>query len=73
MTSHRKDSRCLPPYGSLAVGSMFVSYWLEHLSRWFVLSFAVASATTAGYSGLLSAYPITARYRKERVQSSAFV
>ena len=38
---------------------MFVSYWLEPRSRWFVLVFAAASALTAVYSALVDAYPIT--------------
>ncbi len=46
-------------FGSIAVSIMFVSYWLEPHSRWFVLVFAVASALTAVYSGLVAAYPIT--------------
>ncbi len=77
----------LTAFGSLAVGAMFFSYWLESSSRWFILSFAVASAATAVYSGLVAAYPITviealwatvalqrfvARSRKEQVQRSSF-
>ncbi len=50
----------LTAFGSLAVGSMFISYWLESRSRWFVLTFAAASAATSVYSGLVEAYPITA-------------
>ena len=46
-------------FGSIAVGIMFVSYWLEPRSRWFVLVFAAASALTAVYSGLVAIYPIT--------------
>ena len=49
----------LTAFGSIAVGIMFVSYWLEPRSRWYVLVFAVASAMTAVYSGLVAAYPIT--------------
>ena len=45
----------LTAFGSLAVGSMFVSYWLESRYRWFVLTFAATSV----YSGLVAAYPIT--------------
>ena len=47
-------------FGSVAVGVMLVSYWLEPRSRWFVLAFAAGSAATAVYSGLVQAYPITA-------------
>ncbi len=46
-------------FGSLAVSIMFLAYWLEPRSRWYVLVFAVASAATAAYSGLVEAYPIT--------------
>ena len=49
----------LTAFGSVAVGAMFVSYWLESRSRWYVLVFAAASAATAVYSGLVAAYPIT--------------
>ena len=49
----------LTAFGSVAVGVMFMSYWFEARSRWFVLSFAVASAATAVYIGLVAAYPIT--------------
>ena len=49
----------LTAFGSVAVGAMFVSYWLESRSRWYVLIFAAASAATAVYSGLVAAYPIT--------------
>ena len=49
----------LTAFGSLAVGIMFASYWLEGRSKWFVLIFAAASALTAAYSGLVAAYPIT--------------
>jgi len=49
----------LTAFGSIAVGIMLTSYWLESRSRWFVLVFAVASAATAVYSSLLAAYPIT--------------
>ena len=45
--------------GSIAVGIMFLSYWLEPRSRWYVLAFAAGSAATAVYSGLVDAYPIT--------------
>ena len=52
-------SALLTVFGSIAVGIMFVSYWLEPRSRWFVLVFSGASALTAVYSGLVAAYPIT--------------
>ena len=47
-------------FGSIAVGVMMASYWLEPRSKWFVLSFAGGSAATSIYSGLVQAYPITA-------------
>ena len=46
-------------FGSIAVGIMFLSYWLEPRSKWYVFTFALASAATAAYSGLVEAYPIT--------------
>ncbi len=46
-------------FGSIAVTIMFLSYWLEHRSKWMVLIFAVGSALTSLYSGLAGAYPIT--------------
>ncbi len=46
-------------FGSIAVSTMMVSYWLEPRSKWFVLLFAGGSAATALYSGLVEAYPIT--------------
>lgn len=46
-------------FGSLAVGIMLVSYWLEPRSKWFVLLFSAASAATALYSGIAEVYPIT--------------
>ncbi len=49
----------LTAFGSVAVSVMLVSYWLEPRSKWFVLVFAVASAATAAYSGLVEVYPIT--------------
>ena len=49
----------LTVFGSLAVGIMFLSYWKERNSKWMVLVFAVASAATSAYSGLVEAYPIT--------------
>ena len=48
----------LTAFGSVAVGLMLMSYWLETRSKWFVLVFAVASGATALYSGLASVYPI---------------
>ena len=46
-------------FGSAAVAVMFLSYWMESRSKWFVLAFAVGSAATSIYSGLVQAYPIT--------------
>ena len=46
-------------FGSIAVSFMFLSYWQEQRSKWFVLVFAIASAATSVYSGLVEAYPIT--------------
>ena len=41
-------------FGSIAVAIMFLSYWLEPRSKWFILAFAAASV----YSGLAKVYPI---------------
>ena len=49
----------LTAFGAVAVSIMFLAYWLERRSRWMVLIFALASALTAAYSGLVEAYPIT--------------
>ena len=46
-------------FGSVAVSVMMLSYWLEPRSRWFVALFAIGSAATSLYSGLIGAYPIT--------------
>jgi hypothetical protein len=46
-------------FGSLAVATMVLAYWLEPRSRWFVLLFAVGCAATSTYSALVAAYPIT--------------
>ena len=50
----------LTPFGSVAVLIMFLSYWMESRSKWFVLVFAGGSAATSLYSSLAQAYPITA-------------
>ena len=49
----------LTVFGSIAVSIMFLSYWLEPRSKWFVLVFAGGSAATSVYSGLAQVYPIT--------------
>ena len=49
----------LTVFGSIAVGVMMASYWLEPRSKWFVMTFAGGSAATALYSGLVEAFPIT--------------
>lgn len=46
-------------FGSIAVSVMFISYWLEARSRWFVLLFAGGCIATAIYSALSGVYPIT--------------
>ena len=46
-------------FGAVAVTIMFLSYWIESRSKWFVLVFAGGSAATSLYSGLVEAYPIT--------------
>ena len=47
-------------FGSLAVGAMLVMYALEERWHWFVLGFAVASATAAIYGVLIEAWPFAA-------------
>lgn len=46
-------------FGSIAVATMLVSYWLEPRSKWFILVFAGGCVATAVYSGLEEVYPIT--------------
>ena len=46
-------------FGTIAVTIMFLTYWMESRSKWFVLAFACGSAATSIYSGLVEAYPIT--------------
>ena len=46
-------------FGTIAVTIMFLSYWLEPRSKWFVLVFAFACAATSVYSAFVEAYPIT--------------
>ena len=48
----------LTVFGSIAVGIMFLSWWLEPRSRWYTLIFAGGSAATGVYSGLAEVYPI---------------
>jgi hypothetical protein len=47
----------LTAFGFAAVGSMFVTYWLEDRSPWFVLVFAAACAASALYGLLAGAAP----------------
>jgi hypothetical protein len=44
-------------FGAAAVGVMFLSYWLEPRSRWFVAIFALASACASAYAWLIESYP----------------
>ncbi len=48
----------LTVFGSIAVVIMFLAYWVEPRSKWYVLVFAAGSAATALYSGLTEVYPI---------------
>ena len=47
-------------FGSIAVATMLLYYWLEPRSEWFILVFAGGCAATAAYTGLEEVYPITA-------------
>ena len=53
-----QEEQVLTLFGSIAVTIMFLSYWLESRSRWFVLLFAGGCASTAAYSALAGIYPI---------------
>ena len=54
-----KEAEMLTLFGSIAVAIMFLSYWLEPRSKWFVLVFSGACAATSAYSALAGVYPIT--------------
>ena len=43
-------------FGFVAVTMMFLAYWAEDRSKWFLLVFA---GGTAVYSALVQAYPVT--------------
>ena len=58
-TISEEERKVLTVFGSIAVAIMFLSYWLEPRSRWFVLSFAGGCAATSVYSALAQVYPIT--------------
>lgn len=47
-------------FGTLAVSAMLLTYTLEERSPYFVLAFALASATVSGYSVAIEAWPIAA-------------
>ena len=47
----------LTAFGSAAVGLMFITYWLEERSPWFVALFAVGSGAAAAYGFLIGSYP----------------
>ena len=53
-----REAPMMTLFGSIAVGIMFLSWWLEPRSRWYTLIFAGGSAATAVYSGLAEVYPI---------------
>ena len=44
-------------FGNIAVGSMFLFYWMERRSKWFVLLFAIGCAASASYGFLIRSYP----------------
>jgi hypothetical protein len=50
----------LTVFGSLAVGTMFVSYWLENRSAKFVALFALGCAASSVYGFLIQSYPFGA-------------
>jgi hypothetical protein len=47
----------LTAFGASAVAFMFLMYWLEDRSRWFVALFAVGCAASSAYGWLVGAYP----------------
>jgi hypothetical protein len=47
----------LTVFGFAAVGTMFLTYWIEDRSPWFVLVFAAACAASALYGLLAGAAP----------------
>lgn len=47
----------LTAFGFAAVGLMFLTYWIEDRSPWFVLVFAFACAASAIYGLLAGAAP----------------
>jgi len=47
----------LTAFGAGAVTVMFLSYWLERRSKWFVAVFAAASAAASAYALLIESYP----------------
>lgn len=44
-------------FGSLAVGAMLLTYWLEERGPAFVLGFAAACAASSAYGWLAGSYP----------------
>ena len=50
----------LTAFGSIAVGTMLIFYWLEPRWRWSLLAFAGGCAATSAYSALEGVYPIMA-------------
>ena len=47
----------LTTFGSAAVGLMFVTWWLEERSPWYVALFALGSAAASAYGFLIGSYP----------------
>lgn len=47
----------LTAFGAGAVTVMFLAYWLEGRSKWFVMVFAAASAAASAYALLIQSYP----------------
>ena len=45
-------------FGTAAVTVMFLAYWLERRSKWFVAAFALGTGLTSLYGFLIAAYPI---------------
>jgi hypothetical protein len=56
-TRGAREGNVLTVFGSVAVGAMFLFYWLEHRSPWFILLFAIACAASSAYGFLIESYP----------------
>lgn len=47
----------MTPFGTFAVTTMMVTYWLEPRSRWFTALFSLGCALSSLYAWLAGTYP----------------